>query len=106
MGEFNLRSTCGDPIRVFCGDRLRGVAAGEHIGVLKGVCLGVALKFLFFEPKKDYKYIQLFLIQIWYDTRPFIVKRSRAILREEGKVLMSWTATKFEKGVKHTKNQN
>lgn len=36
---------------MFCGDRLRGVTAGEHIGVLKGVCLGVAVKFLFFEPK-------------------------------------------------------
>lgn len=51
MGELYLWSTRGDPIRVFCGDRLRGVAAGEHIGVLKGVCLGVAIKFLFFEPK-------------------------------------------------------
>jgi len=30
---------------------LRGVAAGEHMGVLKGVCLGVAIKFLFFEPE-------------------------------------------------------
>jgi len=30
---------------------LRGVAAGEHIGVLKGVCLGVAIRFLFFEPE-------------------------------------------------------
>lgn len=30
---------------------MRGVAAGEHIGVLKGVCLGVAIRFLFFEPK-------------------------------------------------------
>lgn len=59
MGELDLWSTRGDPIRVFCGDRLRGVAAGEHIGVLKGVCLGVAIKFLFFEPKNDYKYQQL-----------------------------------------------
>jgi len=52
LGEFNFRSTRGDPTRVFCGDRFRGVTAGEHIGVLNGVCLGVALKFLFFEPKK------------------------------------------------------
>lgn len=51
MGEFNLRSTRGDPKRAFWGDRLRGVAAGEHIGVLKGVCLGVAIRFLFFEPE-------------------------------------------------------
>lgn len=51
MSEVDLCSTRGDSIREFCGDRLRGVAAGEHIGVLKGVCLGVAIKFLFFEPK-------------------------------------------------------
>jgi len=51
LGEFNLRSTRGDPKRAFWGDRLRGVAAGEHIGVLNGVCLGVAVKFLFFEPE-------------------------------------------------------
>lgn len=50
MGELNFWSK-RDSARVFCGDRLRGVAAGEHMGVLKGVCLGVAIKFLFLEPK-------------------------------------------------------
>jgi len=55
LGEFNFRSTRGDPTRVLCGDRFRGVTAGEHIGVLNGVCLGVALKFLFFEPKYNRK---------------------------------------------------
>jgi len=31
------------------------VAAGEHMGVLKGVCLGVTIKFLFFDPENKYK---------------------------------------------------
>lgn len=57
LGEFILCSTRGDPKLVFCGDRLRGVTAGEHIGVLKGVCLGVVIKFLFFEPKNIIKSI-------------------------------------------------